>query len=179
MRANAHLLLTDALGPVRDPPLGGSAPMWRCRQVVRRNAAAERQGPRPNRRAVGADSARPPGSLRPRRHSSLHSPRSNHAPPPSTSDCPLIRVQKNWGRLSNQTAGIGRSALRRNTEGSGNIAIGYGAGRNRLTGSNNVYIGNAGVGDEEGTIRIGTEGVHNRIYLAGEIVGGGVAAVYQ
>ena len=22
-------------------------------------------------------------------------------PPPSTSDCPLIRVQENWGRLSN------------------------------------------------------------------------------
>ena len=65
------------------------------------------------------------------------------------------------------------------TEGSGNIAIGYGAGRNSLTGSNNVYIGNAGARDEEGTIRIGTEGVHNRIYLAGEIVGGRVAAVYQ
>ena len=83
--------------------------------------------------------------------------------------------------LGNQNVGIGRSALRRNEEGSGNIAIGYGAGRNSLTGSNNVYIGNAGVRDEEGTIRIGTEGVHNRIYLAGEVhlAGGGVAAVYQ
>ena len=81
--------------------------------------------------------------------------------------------------LGNQNVGIGRSALRRNTEGSGNIAIGYGAGNRSITGSNNVYIGNAGVRDEEGTIRIGTEGVHNRIYLAGEIVGGGVAAVYQ
>ena len=83
--------------------------------------------------------------------------------------------------LGNQNVGIGRSAMRRNEEGSGNIAIGYGAGRNSLTGSNNVYIGNAGVRDEEGTIRIGTEGVHNQIYLAGEIhlAGGGVAAVYQ
>ena len=83
--------------------------------------------------------------------------------------------------LGNQNVGIGRSAMRRNEEGSGNIAIGYGAGRNSLTGSNNVYIGNAGVRDEEGTIRIGTEGVHNRIYLAGEVhlAGGGVAAVYQ
>ena len=38
-----------------------------------------------------------------------------------------------------------------------------------------------GARDEEGTIRIGTEGVHNRIYLAGEVhlAGGGVAAVYQ
>ena len=83
--------------------------------------------------------------------------------------------------LGNQNVGIGRSALRRNEEGAGNIAIGYGAGRNSLTGSNNVYIGNAGARDEEGTIRIGTEGVHNRIYLAGEVhlAGGGVAAVYQ
>ena len=83
--------------------------------------------------------------------------------------------------LGDQNVGIGRSALRRNTDGTGNIAIGYGAGRNSLTGSNNVYIGNAGARDEEGTIRIGTEGVHNRIYLAGEVhlAGGGVAAVYQ
>ena len=83
--------------------------------------------------------------------------------------------------LGDQNVGIGRSALRRNTEGTGNIAVGYGAGRNSLTGSNNLYIGNAGARDEEGTIRIGTEGVHNRIYLAGEVhlAGGGVAAVYQ
>ena len=81
--------------------------------------------------------------------------------------------------LGNQNVGIGRSALRRNEEGSGNIAIGYGAGRNSISGSNNVYIGNAGTRDEEGVIRIGTEGVHNRIYLAGDIVGGGVGAVYQ
>ncbi len=81
--------------------------------------------------------------------------------------------------LGNQNVGIGRSALRRNEEGSGNIAIGYGAGINSLTGSNNIYIGSAGTSDDEGTIRIGTEGVHDRIYLAGEIVGGAVAAVYQ
>ena len=45
-----------------------------------------------------------------------------------------------------------------------------------------MYIGNAGTRDDEGVIRIGTEGVHNRIYLAGELHvagGGGVAAVYQ
>ena len=83
--------------------------------------------------------------------------------------------------LGNQNVGIGRSALRRNTEDTGNIAIGYGAGRNSISGSNNVYIGNAGTRDEEGIIRIGTEGVHNRIYLAGAVhlAGGGVAAVYQ
>ena len=48
--------------PARAPPLPG------------------RQASRPNRRAVGADSGRPPGSLRPRRPRSLHSPRPNHAP---------------------------------------------------------------------------------------------------
>ncbi len=81
--------------------------------------------------------------------------------------------------LGNQNVGIGRSALRRNEEGSGNIAIGYGAGRNSRTGSDNVYIGNAGRSDDEGVIRIGTEGVHNEIHLAGDIVGGGFAVVYQ
>ena len=74
---------------------------------------------------------------------------------------------------------IGRDALRWNEVGSGNIAIGYGAGSNSITGSNNVYIGNAGVSDDEGTIRIGSEGVHNRIHIAGEVVGGGFAPVYQ
>lgn len=84
--------------------------------------------------------------------------------------------------LGNQNVGIGRSALRRNEEGSGNIAIGFGAGRNSINGNNNVYIGNAGTRDDEGVIRIGTEGTHNRIYLAGELHvagGGGIAAVYQ
>ncbi|MCY4599633.1 MAG: hypothetical protein OXF27_06910 [Acidobacteria bacterium] len=81
--------------------------------------------------------------------------------------------------LGNQNVGIGRSALRRNEDGSGNIAIGYGAGRNNLTGSNNVYIGNVGARDDEGVIRIGTEGVHNRIHIAGEVVGGAIAPVYQ
>ena len=81
--------------------------------------------------------------------------------------------------LGNRNVGIGRSALRRNEAGSDNIAIGFGAGRNSLTGSNNVYIGNAGARDDEGVIRIGTEGVHNRIYLAGDLVGGVIGAVYQ
>ena len=81
--------------------------------------------------------------------------------------------------LGDRNIAIGRSALRQNESGSDNIAVGYGAGRNNLAGSNNVYIGHAGERGDEGTIRIGTEGVHNRIYLAGEIVGGGFPAVYQ
>ena len=80
--------------------------------------------------------------------------------------------------LGDQNIAIGRSALRRNTSGSGNIAVGYQAGIRNQTGSNNVYIGSVGANGDEGIIRIGTEGVHNRIYLAGEIEGN-IVAVYQ
>lgn len=74
--------------------------------------------------------------------------------------------------------GIGRDALRTNSTGSDNIAVGFNAGRNNRSGSNNVYFGSIGVNGESGTIRIGTEGVHTKTYLAGEIVGNFVA-VYQ
>ena len=81
--------------------------------------------------------------------------------------------------LGDRNVGIGRDALRLNKDGSNNIAIGYRAGAGSLSGSNNIYVGHAGVREEQGTIRIGTPGVHKRIYLSGEIVGGGAAAVYQ
>ena len=50
---------------------------------------------------------------------------------------------------------VGRSALRHST-GTKNIGIGYQAGTTLTAGSNNIYIGNQGVGDESQTIRIGT-----------------------
>ena len=50
---------------------------------------------------------------------------------------------------------LGSEALRNNTTGSGNIAIGVNAGLNLTTGSNNIDIGNTGVAGESNTIRMG------------------------
>jgi hypothetical protein len=80
----------------------------------------------------------------------------------------------------NGNIGIGRDALRLNTDGSGNTAIGYQAGANNRTGSNNVYIGSLGANGEDGIIRIGTEGVHTKTVLVGEVEGDiKVVPVYQ
>ena len=68
---------------------------------------------------------------------------------------------------------IGASALA-SEEGSvlgdGNIAIGVGAGSRLDTGSNNIYVGNPAppfLASESQTIRIGTDGVHTRFFIAG------------
>jgi hypothetical protein len=60
---------------------------------------------------------------------------------------------------------IGGSALSSNTMGSGNIAVGTSAGFS-TTGDNNIDIGNAGVGGESATIRIGSAS-QTRAFLAG------------
>ena len=54
-----------------------------------------------------------------------------------------------------RNAAVGRSALRHSTD-TKNIGIGYQAGTTLTAGSNNIYIGNQGAGDESQTIRIGT-----------------------
>ena len=75
---------------------------------------------------------------------------------------------------------IGRQALYGSRTGSDNIALGYDAGTRNQSGSNNVYIGNPGANGEEGVIRIGTEGVHTRTVLVGEVEGNiNVVPVYQ
>jgi hypothetical protein len=61
---------------------------------------------------------------------------------------------------------VGRVALINNT-GSGNTALGVGAGANLTTGSNNIDIGNAGVAAESNTIRIGTSGTQTKFVVAG------------
>ena len=73
---------------------------------------------------------------------------------------------------------IGRRALYGSMGGSDNIALGYDAGTENVSGSNNVYIGNRGENGDEGIIRIGTEGVHTKTYLTGEVVGN-IVPVYQ
>jgi hypothetical protein len=54
--------------------------------------------------------------------------------------------------------------------GDDNIGIGSSAGTNQTTGSDNIYIANAGVAAESGKIRIGTEGTQDEAFMAG-IVG--------
>jgi hypothetical protein len=73
--------------------------------------------------------------------------------------------------IGNTTGGgnvaVGDSALENDTTGNTNIAIGFEAGSNLTTGSNDIDIGNAGVAGESGIIRIGTQGVHAHVVVAG------------
>ena len=78
----------------------------------------------------------------------------------------------------NNTA-IGSNALENNTTGSNNIALGYQAGLN-LNRDANIAIGNPGVRNEAGTIRIGRAGIHTNTYIAGisgVTVAGGVGVI--
>ncbi len=86
-------------------------------------------------------------------------------------------LQNNQG---DRNMAIGRQALYGSRTGSNNIALGYKAGIRNQTGSDNVYIGNEGANGEEGVIRIGTDGVHTKTYLTGEVDGDiNVVPVYQ
>jgi Chaperone of endosialidase len=69
---------------------------------------------------------------------------------------------------------IGVNALFNNTTGNNNIAVGVNAGQNLTTGDNNIDVGNAGVGAEANTMRIGTEGRQTQTFIAG-INGAGVS----
>ncbi len=80
---------------------------------------------------------------------------------------------------SNNTA-IGSNAMFHNHAGSNNIALGYGAGINLGNDDANVAIGNPGVRNDAGTIRIGQAGTHTNTYIAGisgVAVPGGVGVV--
>jgi trimeric autotransporter adhesin len=95
-----------------------------------------------------------------------------------------------WSNNGNDNTATGNSALSSNLTGSGNtgngvaalsskyygdnnIAVGFHAGINLSTGSNNIYVGNLGVRSESGVIRIGTTGTHTKTFIAG-ISGGTV-----
>jgi hypothetical protein len=69
---------------------------------------------------------------------------------------------------SNNTA-VGFDALQYVNSGTGNIALGAGAGTSLNTGNNNIYIGNIGVANESGTIRIGSDGTHTSTFLYGTV----------
>jgi hypothetical protein len=74
--------------------------------------------------------------------------------------------------LNNKAGGlnvaIGEKALHKNVSGSGNVCLGKDAGLN-VTGSNNICIANQGKAAESGVVSIGTEGVHAKTLLAGDI----------
>src|SRR5205085_4517702 len=77
-----------------------------------------------------------------------------------------------WFALFENTTGgvntaIGAEALSNNTTGFNNIALGFAAGDLLTTGDDNIDIGNEGVADEAGTVRIGTDGTQTRTYIAG------------
>src|SRR5439155_24392422 len=64
--------------------------------------------------------------------------------------------------------------------GASNIAIGYLAGTNLITGSNNIDIDSAGVAGESARIRIGTKGTQKATFIAGisgVTVAGGVGVI--
>src|SRR5438874_1433039 len=77
-----------------------------------------------------------------------------------------------WFALFENTTGgvntaIGAEALSNNTTGFNNIALGFAAGDLLTTGDDNIDIGNEGVADEAGTVRIGTDGTQTRTFIAG------------
>ena len=73
---------------------------------------------------------------------------------------------------------FGFNALSSLSSGNTNIAVGWAAGGQLTTGSNNIYIGNNGVSNENNTTRIGS--VQNRAYFAGifnSTLGGGMSVL--
>jgi hypothetical protein len=68
----------------------------------------------------------------------------------------------------------------KNTTGSSNIALGYGAGGKLTIGGHNIDIGNDGIAAESNTIRIGTVETHTATFIAGisgVTVAGGVTVI--
>ena len=73
------------------------------------------------------------------------------------------------GVVGDANTAIGANALdgQPNFFGSGNTALGSGAGAGLNEGDNNIYIGNPGAFMESGTIRIGTAGTQTQTFIAG------------
>lgn len=67
----------------------------------------------------------------------------------------------------NTNTATGYKALFSNTTGSNNIAIGHQAGSNAVSGSNNIEIGHLGGTGDNNLIRIGTEKIQKKAFIAG------------
>ncbi|HLK55794.1 MAG TPA: tail fiber domain-containing protein, partial [Chthonomonadaceae bacterium] len=71
-----------------------------------------------------------------------------------------------YNTTGNYNNALGFQALS-NSTGDYNIGVGYLAGQYLTTGSHNIEIGNWGASSDSGVIRIGTQGIHQAVYLAG------------
>ncbi len=78
-----------------------------------------------------------------------------------------IGYQALYSNTGNENTASGVNTLYGNTTGGNNIGLGFNAGMNLTTGSNNIDIGDAGVAGESNTIRIGTNGMQSRAFIAG------------
>jgi hypothetical protein len=74
---------------------------------------------------------------------------------------------------------VGSQTLLGSTNGTYNIALGSGAGASLSSGDNNIYIGNSGTATESGTVRIGTFGTHQRLFVSGVLGVTGVGVAVQ
>ena len=74
---------------------------------------------------------------------------------------------------------VGSQTLLSSTTGVYNIALGSGAGSNLTSGDNNIYIGNAGTATESGTVRIGSFGTHQRLFVSGVLGVTGIGVAVQ
>ncbi|MDE3066311.1 MAG: tail fiber domain-containing protein [Verrucomicrobiota bacterium] len=63
------------------------------------------------------------------------------------------------------------------SSGNNNIGLGGFAGYNLTTGSSNIDIGNLGLGGDNGTIRIGTDGAQSSTVIAGVLNGNGAGLI--
>jgi len=83
--------------------------------------------------------------------------------------CPMAQavIPAPDGGYPGGNTGIGYFALHNNVTGSGNIAIGAGAGNNITGGDNNIYIGNVGLNGDSTTTRIGLAKVTQRTFIDG------------
>jgi hypothetical protein len=79
----------------------------------------------------------------------------------------------------NLNTALGEQALYANTTGINNTALGAGAGNSHTSGDNNIYIGNLGDASptESNAVRIGSFGVHQRVYVTGILGVTGAAGV--
>ncbi|MEO7724928.1 MAG: tail fiber domain-containing protein [Chthoniobacterales bacterium] len=76
----------------------------------------------------------------------------------------MFSLYNNTTGLRNTTIGV--ESLKR-TNGSDNVGVGYEAGMNIGTGSNNIDIGHPGTKGDSNIIRLGTVGIHTGTFIAG------------